>query len=125
VFQVCTNRSKTALLIIRTVRDKDQIDQLENRQDLLETFVNINQADKIDVLWQLAILLAFVVSGVLLAWMDRLHPVRLQIRCEGRICGAAHRERMALSWRSTQRYPPALAWGLGSPACGIASTTAS
>jgi len=29
-----------------------------------------------DVLLQLAILLAFVLSGVLLAWMDRLHAVR-------------------------------------------------
>ena len=44
--------------------------------ELLETFVNIDQADKSDVLWQLAILLAFVLSGVLLAWMDRLHAVR-------------------------------------------------
>jgi len=44
--------------------------------ELLESFVNIDQADKTDVLWQLAILLAFVLSGVLLAWMDRLHTVR-------------------------------------------------
>ena len=44
--------------------------------ELLETFVNIDQADKTDVLWQLAILLTFVLSGVLLAWMDRLQAVR-------------------------------------------------
>jgi uncharacterized protein (TIGR00645 family) len=40
--------------------------------DLLESFVNIGQSDKSAVLWQVAILLAFVVSGVLLAWMERL-----------------------------------------------------
>lgn len=44
---------------------------------LLETFVDIEQTAKSDVLWQIAILLAFVVVGVMLAWMDRLaerHP---------------------------------------------------
>ena len=40
--------------------------------DLLESFVGIDTAVKSDVLWQIAILMAFVVSGVLLAWMDRL-----------------------------------------------------
>jgi uncharacterized protein (TIGR00645 family) len=40
--------------------------------DLLENFVGIDTAAKSDVLWQIAILMAFVVSGVLLAWMDRL-----------------------------------------------------
>jgi uncharacterized protein (TIGR00645 family) len=40
--------------------------------DLLESFVEISTTDKSDVLWQIAILMAFVVSGVLLAWMDRL-----------------------------------------------------
>jgi uncharacterized protein (TIGR00645 family) len=40
--------------------------------DLLESFVGIDTAVKADVLWQIAILMAFVVSGVLLAWMDRL-----------------------------------------------------
>jgi len=40
--------------------------------DLLESFINIDRADKSDVLWEIAILLAFVVSGVLLAWMERL-----------------------------------------------------
>ena len=44
--------------------------------DLLESFVNIGQADKSGVLWEIAILLAFVVSGVLLAWMERLGPDR-------------------------------------------------
>lgn len=39
---------------------------------LLETFVDIEQTAKSDVLWQIAILLAFVVVGVMLAWMDRL-----------------------------------------------------
>jgi uncharacterized protein (TIGR00645 family) len=40
--------------------------------DLLESFVEIDAANKIDVMWQIAILLTFVVAGVLLAWMDRL-----------------------------------------------------
>jgi uncharacterized protein (TIGR00645 family) len=40
--------------------------------DLLESFVNIASADKATVLWEIAIVLAFVVAGVLLAWMDRL-----------------------------------------------------
>jgi uncharacterized protein (TIGR00645 family) len=40
--------------------------------DLLESFVEIDSTNKADVLWQIAILMAFVVSGVLLAWMDRL-----------------------------------------------------
>lgn len=40
--------------------------------DLLESFVGIDSVSKSDVLWQIAILMAFVVSGVLLAWMDRL-----------------------------------------------------
>jgi uncharacterized protein (TIGR00645 family) len=39
---------------------------------LLETFVDIEQATKSDVLWQVVILLAFVVAGVMLAWMDLL-----------------------------------------------------
>ena len=42
--------------------------------DLLESFVGIDTASKSDVAWQIAILGlgAFVISGVLLAWMDRL-----------------------------------------------------
>jgi uncharacterized protein (TIGR00645 family) len=40
--------------------------------DLLESFVEIHTADKTDLLWQIAILATFVLSGVLLAWMDRL-----------------------------------------------------
>jgi len=40
--------------------------------DLLEVYVEIGSANKTDVLWQIAILLVFVISGVLLAWMDRL-----------------------------------------------------
>lgn len=40
--------------------------------DLLESFINIDALNKDDVLWQIAILMAFVVSGVLLALMDRL-----------------------------------------------------
>jgi uncharacterized protein (TIGR00645 family) len=39
---------------------------------LLETFFTIEQHDKTDVLWSIAIFMAFVVGGVLLAWMDRL-----------------------------------------------------
>ncbi len=40
--------------------------------DLLEAFVNVGEAGKSTVVWEIAILLAFVVSGVLLAWMERL-----------------------------------------------------
>lgn len=39
---------------------------------LLRTFLNVGQLAKDDVGWQLAIHLGFVVSGLLLAWMDRL-----------------------------------------------------
>jgi uncharacterized protein (TIGR00645 family) len=40
--------------------------------DLLETYLKIETMDKSDVLWSILVFLAFVVSGVLLAWMDRL-----------------------------------------------------
>jgi len=40
--------------------------------DLLEVYVEIGSTSRTDVLWQIAILLTFVISGVLLAWMDRL-----------------------------------------------------
>lgn len=40
--------------------------------ELLETYMNISSLDKTDVLWKIVILLALVVSGVLLAWTDRL-----------------------------------------------------
>jgi uncharacterized protein (TIGR00645 family) len=40
--------------------------------DLLESFLNIDPADKSDVLWDILILLTFALSGVLLALMDRL-----------------------------------------------------
>jgi uncharacterized protein (TIGR00645 family) len=39
---------------------------------MLETFVHIDQTDKVDAMWQLAILLGIGVTGVLLALMDRL-----------------------------------------------------
>src|SRR5216684_2717697 len=40
--------------------------------ELLETYMNISSMNKNDVLWKILILLALVLSGVLLAWMDRL-----------------------------------------------------
>jgi uncharacterized protein (TIGR00645 family) len=40
--------------------------------DLLESFVEIDTTNKTDLLWQIAILATFVITGVLLAWMDRL-----------------------------------------------------
>jgi uncharacterized protein (TIGR00645 family) len=43
---------------------------------LLERFINIHPVDKTDVFWELLILLTFVVSGILLAWMDRLTAER-------------------------------------------------
>jgi uncharacterized protein (TIGR00645 family) len=39
---------------------------------LLETFVGIEQISTSDVMWDIVILLAFVLSGVLLAWTDLL-----------------------------------------------------
>ena len=44
--------------------------------DLLESFLNIDPANKSDVLWEILILLTFVVSGLLLALMDRLGAER-------------------------------------------------
>jgi uncharacterized protein (TIGR00645 family) len=40
--------------------------------DLLESFVEVATIDKADLFWQIAILATFVVTGLLLAWMDRL-----------------------------------------------------
>ena len=40
--------------------------------DLLENFLNIDSIHKSGVLLEIAMLLAFILSGVLLAWMDRL-----------------------------------------------------
>ena len=40
--------------------------------DLLESFVEVATIDKTDLFWQIAILGTFVVTGVMLAWMDRL-----------------------------------------------------
>lgn len=40
--------------------------------DLLESFINIDSMNKTDVLWEVAILLAFVLAGLVLAWTDRL-----------------------------------------------------
>jgi uncharacterized protein (TIGR00645 family) len=39
---------------------------------LLRTFLDLRAVPKEDVAWQLAIHLGFVLSGLLLAWMDRL-----------------------------------------------------
>jgi uncharacterized membrane protein YqhA len=39
---------------------------------MLETYMNVASMDKTDVLWKIVILLALVVSGLLLAWTDRL-----------------------------------------------------
>jgi len=40
--------------------------------DLLESFVEVSTVDKTDLFWQIAIIATFVLTGVLLAWMDRL-----------------------------------------------------
>jgi uncharacterized protein (TIGR00645 family) len=40
--------------------------------DLLESFVEVATIDKTDLLWQIVILATFVVTGLLLACMDRL-----------------------------------------------------
>ncbi len=40
--------------------------------DLLESYVEISTVDKTDLFWQLVILGTFVLTGVLLAWMDKL-----------------------------------------------------
>ena len=39
---------------------------------LLERFINVHPLDKTDLLLEILILLSFVASGVMLAWMDRL-----------------------------------------------------
>jgi uncharacterized protein (TIGR00645 family) len=40
--------------------------------DLLEDYIDVDAMNKADLLWRIAILMTFVVTGVLLAWMDRL-----------------------------------------------------
>ena len=40
--------------------------------DLLESYINLDSVDKTTVLWEIVILLVFVVAGVLLAAMERL-----------------------------------------------------
>ena len=45
--------------------------------DLLEAFVNVEAVDKAALLWEILVLLVFVVAGVLLALMDRLERARL------------------------------------------------
>ena len=40
--------------------------------ELLETYVNLASTDRSEVLWKILILLALSLSGVLLAWTDRL-----------------------------------------------------
>jgi uncharacterized protein (TIGR00645 family) len=40
--------------------------------EMLETYMNVSSMNKTDVLWKIAILLALVVAGLVLAWMDRL-----------------------------------------------------
>jgi uncharacterized protein (TIGR00645 family) len=49
--------------------------------DLLESFVEIGSANKTDLEWRIAILATFVLTGILLAWMDRFTKQHLQ---EGR-----------------------------------------
>jgi uncharacterized protein (TIGR00645 family) len=44
--------------------------------DLLESFISLDRADKPVVFWKIVILLAFVLSGVLLAGMDKLSEGR-------------------------------------------------
>lgn len=44
--------------------------------DLLESFVKIESIDRSGLLWEVLVLLAFAVSGVLLGWMDRLSADR-------------------------------------------------
>jgi uncharacterized protein (TIGR00645 family) len=40
--------------------------------ELLETYVNLASTDRSELLWKILILLALALSGVLLAWTDRL-----------------------------------------------------
>jgi len=49
----------------------------------LETYMNVGSMNKTDVLWKTLILLALVVTGVLLAWMDRLGADRSSNRRRG------------------------------------------
>jgi uncharacterized membrane protein YqhA len=50
---------------------------------LLESFVNVDATDWRTVIWQIAMLLTFVLSGVALAWMDRLSAGRTRDRRVG------------------------------------------
>lgn len=43
---------------------------------LLERFISKHPVDDTELLWEILILLTFVVSGVMLAWMDRLSADR-------------------------------------------------
>ena len=40
--------------------------------DLLESFVGIGSVNKTDLEWRIAILATFVLTGILLAWMNSL-----------------------------------------------------
>ena len=40
--------------------------------DLLESFIEIETVDKGQLVWKIGVFMAFVVAGLLLAWMDRL-----------------------------------------------------
>jgi uncharacterized protein (TIGR00645 family) len=40
--------------------------------DLLESYIEIDTVDQSRIIWKLAVFMAFVVAGVLVAWMDRL-----------------------------------------------------
>jgi len=40
--------------------------------ELLESFIKAEPVDKSGVVWEILILIAFAVTGLLLAWMDRL-----------------------------------------------------
>jgi uncharacterized protein (TIGR00645 family) len=40
--------------------------------EMLETYMNIGSMSKTDVLWRIVILLALIVAGAVLAWMDYL-----------------------------------------------------
>lgn len=40
--------------------------------DLLESFIEIETVDKSQLVWKIGVFMAFVLAGLLLAWMDRL-----------------------------------------------------
>ncbi|TXG84421.1 MAG: TIGR00645 family protein [Sphingomonadales bacterium] len=51
---------------------------------LLKSFMNVSQMDKGDLLWLVIVHLTFVVSGLLLAWMDHISGSTKKMKLSGK-----------------------------------------